>query len=319
MARDHTRINLDIWGDDEFRDLPVDAQNLYWTLWTSPDRTYCGAHDWRPGKLTQCAGDWTVERIVAAGAVLSQRLFLLIDEVTEECLLRSWIKHDGLWRIPNMAVTMANARSAVGSKMLRGVIVHEVMKLAKAEPDLSSWKRDEVVKMLSQRAIDPATVTPFTPLPTPPGTPPPTGRVTPGLTLSDGVGVNPPPNPAPTTATATSTTATSKKEGYVSRVPHQSAESVPPPYCNRHPNGTDLRCGACADARRAHDAATEAEYRRAKAERRDALARRQKCTECDSAGWRLDSPDDAAVKCTHDAAPALQLVHSDAKQGRAAG
>ncbi|MDO3335129.1 hypothetical protein [Mycobacteroides abscessus] len=319
MARDHTRINLDIWGDDEFRDLPVDAQNLYWTLWTSPDRTYCGAHDWRPGKLTQCAGDWTVDRIVAAGAVLSERLFLLIDEVTEECLIRSWIKHDGLWRIPNMAVTLANARSAVGSKTLRGVIVHEVKKLVKAEPDLGSWKRDEVAKMLSQRAIDPASVEPFTPPPTPPASPPPTRGLTPDLTLNDEVGVNPTPNPAPTTATATSTTATSTKEGYVSQVSHQSLAQIPSPYCPKHPSGINRPCPACADARRAHDAATEAEYRRVKAERRDALARRQDCTECDSAGWRLDSPDDAAVKCTHGGSPTLQLVHSDANQGRAVG
>lgn len=61
MARDHTRINLDIWGDDEFRDLPVDAQNLYWTLWTSPDRTYCGAHDWRPesSRSAPATGPWS--------------------------------------------------------------------------------------------------------------------------------------------------------------------------------------------------------------------------------------------------------------------
>ncbi|AMU71453.1 hypothetical protein PP298_08065 [Mycobacteroides abscessus] len=307
MARDHTRINLDIWGDDEFRDLPVDAQNLYWTLWTSPDRTYCGAHDWRPGKLTQCAGDWTVERIVAAGAVLSERLFLLIDEVTEECLLRSWIKHDGLWRIPNMAVTMANARSAVGSKTLRGVIVHEVKKLAKAEPDLSSWKRDEVVKLLSQRAIDPETVTPFTPHPTPPETPPPTRRPTPDLTLSDGVGVNPTVNPAPTTATATSTTATSTKEGCVSQVSHQSVAQIPSPLCNLHPNGTKDNCGGCADARRAH--------RRALATRRKAI---DDCPDCDRNGL-IELAEDLVTECTHPSVTALQLVHSATKTGRAAG
>lgn len=192
MARDHTRINLDIWGDDEFRDLPVDAQALYWTLWTSPDRTYCGAHEWRPGKLAQRAGDWTVPRILAAGAVLSARLFLIVDDTTEECLIRSWIKHDGLWKIPNMAVTMANARASVGSNVLRGVIVHEVKKLVKAEPTLGSWQRDELVNLVSQKAIDPASVEPFTPPPTPPASPPPTRRVTPDLTLNDGVGVNPP-------------------------------------------------------------------------------------------------------------------------------
>ncbi|WP_064925057.1 hypothetical protein [Mycolicibacterium fortuitum] len=220
MARDHTRINLDVWGDDEFLDLPVDAQSLYWTLWTSPDRTYCGAHWWHPGKLAQRASDWTVPRLEAAAAVLSERLFLVVDVDTEECLLRSWIKHDGLWRTPNMAVSMANDRAKLASRVLRGVVVHEVHKIREMEPASTSWERDQVRNLLGQRAVDPAELAPFTPAATrgvtPPSTTPVTQQVTPGvtppLTLSDGVGVNPPPNTPSTTATATST-ATPAKAG----------------------------------------------------------------------------------------------------------
>lgn len=215
MARDHTRINLDIWGDDEFRDLPVDAQNLYWTLWTSPGRTYCGSHEWHPGKLSQCAGDWTVDRILAAAATLSERLFLVVDEVTEECLLRSWIKHDGLWKVPNMAVTMALARAALGSKVLRGVIVHEVRKLRDKQPDLSSWQRPEVAKMLAQKAIDPADNPPFNPCANPPVNPYANPCANPPAKGYGQLGVNPPSNPPSTTATATSylTTATTTSSG----------------------------------------------------------------------------------------------------------
>ena len=96
MARDHARIHLDIWGDDEWLDLPVDAQMLYFTLYTSEGRTLCGSHEWNPKRLAQRAGDWTVGRIEAAAEVLSRDLFLIIDTNTDECLLRSWIKHDGL-------------------------------------------------------------------------------------------------------------------------------------------------------------------------------------------------------------------------------
>lgn len=161
MARDHARIHLDIWGDDDFLDLPVDAQMLYFTLYTSEGRTLCGAHQWSAKKLTQRAGDWTVDRIEAAAQILSERLFLIIDADTDECLLRSWIKHDGLWRTPNMAVSVANARGNVASRTLRGVIVHEVLKLRAAEPTSTSWARDQVRNMLTQKAIDPATLEPF--------------------------------------------------------------------------------------------------------------------------------------------------------------
>lgn len=291
MPRDHTRVNIDIWGDDEFRDLPVDAQALYWTLWTSPGRTYCGSHEWHPARLAQTAEDWTVDRIERAGAVLSQRLFLIIDPATEECLLRSWIKHDRLWRIPNMAVTMANARSTLGSKALRGVVVFEVKKLVVAEPKLSSWDRDEVKKMLTQKSINPASLPPFNPSPNPPDNPGPN----PSAKGYGRDGVNPPANPAPTTATASSTTSYNYNGGYVSQVSHQE----PPRKCPRHINQgwVQENCRECGALARAHDAwkADELEQRR---RLRETAAN---CPLCHGTNV-IDVGDDSVRKCDHQAA-----------------
>lgn len=245
MARDHTRVNLDIWGDDDFRELPVDAQALYWQLWTSPDRTYCGGHWWHPGKLAMFAGDWTIPRVESAGSVLSQRLFLIIDADVDECLIRSWIKHDGLWKSPNMAVSMAAARAAMTSKACRGVIVHEVKKLATANPDLKSWGRDQVANLLDQRPIDPTTVEPLTPALTPAVTPPLTPHLTPHLRVNPNPPLNPPSNPPSTTATSTSTATTG---GYVRSNSHQG-DNLPTPHCQSHPNGTERPCRACGDAK----------------------------------------------------------------------
>lgn len=292
MARDHTRVNLDIWGDDEFRDLPVDAQALYWLLWTSPDRTYCGGHWWHPGKLAQFAGDWTVPRIESAGAVLSGQLFLIIDTAVDECLLRSWIKHDGLWKQPNMAVSMAAARAAMTSKVCRGVIVHEVKKLAAANPDLGGWKRDEVANLLAQRAIDPATVEPFTPDPTPPVTPPPTPDLTPQLGVNGGVGVDPTSDPPPTTATSTPTATTG---GYVGSKSHQGdGTELPSPFCKSHPNGTERPCRACGDAKERHRIAVK---QRQDDELRQRREKRVNCSICEGTNWIPKT--DPAVKCNH--------------------
>lgn len=163
MARDHARIKVDIWGDDDWLDLSTDAQMLYFTLYTSPGLTLCGAGDWHPGKLCNRSSDWTRERLNSAAVELSRNLFLIIDADTEEYLIRSWIKHDGLWRTPNMAVSVANARAELASRMLRGVVVFEVSKLRDAEPDSSSWEKPAVKNMLSQKAIDPADLEPFNP------------------------------------------------------------------------------------------------------------------------------------------------------------
>jgi hypothetical protein len=155
MARDHTRIHQDIWGDDEWRDLSPEAQHLYFVLYTWPP-TFCGAGDWQPRKIAPRARGWEVPQVLDAAEELVAGEFVLIDLDTDEHLVRSWIKHDGLYRQPNMAVSMVNARANLASRKLRGVVVHEVLKLRKAEPKLESWKRDTVSKMLDQTAIDPS-------------------------------------------------------------------------------------------------------------------------------------------------------------------
>jgi len=155
MPRDHTRIHTDIWGDDDWLDLSPEAQHLYFVLYTGPP-SFCGAGDWQPKKIAARAKGWTPELVTRAAAELQEGLFLLLDLDTDEYLLRSWVKHDGLYRVQNMAVSVANARAALASRKLRGVVVFEVSKLQVSEPLLESWKKDAVAKMLTQKAVDPA-------------------------------------------------------------------------------------------------------------------------------------------------------------------
>lgn len=154
MPRDHTRIHTDIWGDDEWLDLSPEAQHLYFVLYTWPP-SLCGGGDWQPRKIAARARGWSVPAVLDAAEELVAGEFLLIDIDTEEYLLRSWVKHDGLYRVQNMAVSVSNARANLASRLLKGVVVHEVSKLRKSEPDLESWKKDAVRNMLDQRAVDP--------------------------------------------------------------------------------------------------------------------------------------------------------------------
>lgn len=154
-GKDHARINLNIWGDDDFRSLTPLAQHLYFVLWTSPNLTYCGSGDWLPKRLARFAGGWTPDDVERAAVELERDQFLIIDRDTDEFLLRSWVKHDGLWRTPNMAVSVANAHASVASRVLRGVVVHEMRKLQSRHPDSKSWTREAVVSMLDQAAVDP--------------------------------------------------------------------------------------------------------------------------------------------------------------------
>src|SRR5690606_36164469 len=76
MARDHARVNVTIWGDPDFRALPAPAQHLYLTLWTAPRLSYCGVHDWRPGRIAARSTGLTADDIETIAQCLEARHFL---------------------------------------------------------------------------------------------------------------------------------------------------------------------------------------------------------------------------------------------------
>lgn len=234
-GKDHARVNLAIWGDDDFLDLTTDEQLLYLALWTSPSLTYCGSGDWHPGRVANLASDWTTERVNHAAAGLSAALFVIFDTETDEFLIRSWIKHDGLWKTPNMAVSMANARASLASRTLRGVVVHEVQKVRDAHPDSSSWAKPAVASLLEQRPVNPYELIPLRVGVNPPakGSGQPLDFVTPNP------GPNPPSTPAPSPAPISGY----EKSGGVS----ESDESQTPVQSPPRKRGTRLPDGWMPD------------------------------------------------------------------------
>lgn len=152
MARDHARVNLTIWTDPDFRALPPAAQHLYLTLWTAPELSYCGVHDWRPARLTGLSRGYTAEHLETIATCLEARHFLVIDRDTEECLVRSWARFDGIMKQPRMAISLVNAYASVGSSKIRQVLVHEVRKIREESPGLSCWNDKRISEMLDHPA-----------------------------------------------------------------------------------------------------------------------------------------------------------------------
>lgn len=204
MPREYAAVNVAIWTDPEFCALPPAAQHLYLLLWTSPGLSHCGVHDWRPGRLAARSVGFTAEHITVVADCLEARYFLVIDEATEEALVRSWGRFDGLMKQPRMAVSYANAFADVASQKLRQVLAHETMKIRKEMSGLACWGDERVSNILDYPAVSAKD------LPTPED---PFGDgFTPGLALglpqTQGdvwPRVSHPPTPAPTPAPVTST------------------------------------------------------------------------------------------------------------------
>lgn len=156
MPRDHARMRLDIWLDEDYTNLTSSEQWLYERLLTHADLSYCGVAEWRPGKLATSAADLTATDIEIFAAGLELKSFLVIDRETEEVLVRSFVKHDKLMDKWNLASAVCRTFTAVASKPLRGVIVHELVRLKKDQPELRGWSRDDVKKVLRRVAVDPS-------------------------------------------------------------------------------------------------------------------------------------------------------------------
>jgi hypothetical protein len=129
------QIRHDMWSDDDWRSLTREAQHLYMMLLSDPKLDYCGVTTWHPGKLAQRSGETTGADILIAGAELANRYFIVIDEETEEVLVRSYLRHDPIMKHPKLSVTVTKDFAVVGSKKIRAVIVHELQRLKRENPD----------------------------------------------------------------------------------------------------------------------------------------------------------------------------------------
>lgn len=129
-----------MWADDEFRDLSALAQWLYIHLLTAPSLTFAGVCDWRPNRIAAHAAALPPNAVEAAADELEAGAFILIDHETEEVLIRSFVKHDGLLRSPNVTKAMVAAHGATASPMLRAVLVDQLKALKRRQPDLRGWE-----------------------------------------------------------------------------------------------------------------------------------------------------------------------------------
>lgn len=155
MPRDFAQLRQDMWSDDDWRSLTVPAQHLYMLLLSDPKLSYCGVTAWHAGRIAQRSAETTGRDVLLAAAELSDRHFVIIDEDTEEVLIRSYLKHDPLMKNPRLAVTMAKDFGSVASNKIRAAVVWELQKLRKAEPDLGAWEKPQVKTVLRQNAVNP--------------------------------------------------------------------------------------------------------------------------------------------------------------------
>lgn len=216
MPRTHGRIMASIWTDPDFTAMTSAAQRMFMFLLSQPDLSHAGLVPMRVNKWANKADDLTAKIVRSDLDYLAERDFLVVDETTEEVLIRTMVRNDGVYKQPLVMDRMREDAKQIESGLLREAFAAELNRLpldelstepAKNEGPSVRERVERVVQALrgdfadsfipSREAIERVTDSPHagarastfplppTPVPQPPSTVPPTaGRAEVGAQLA---------------------------------------------------------------------------------------------------------------------------------------
>ncbi len=148
MARSEARIFTSIWDDDAFVALSPGDQRMYLYLVSQRDLSYCGVLSLREKRWARDARGLTIDQVSAALARLAEPLpqgfgqpFLVIDEDTEEVFVRSLIRHDGIWKIPNLLKSARKDAILIASPRIKVALLEELRRIPAQESESALVKR----------------------------------------------------------------------------------------------------------------------------------------------------------------------------------
>ena len=139
MARSYAAIHQRIWADPQWRALDVNAQHLYLLLLSQPQLNLAGVLPLQLRKWASCVAGWDIADVATALDRLREDRFVLVDEDTEEVLVRSLIRNDGTYKIPNALKSLLQVAEGTQAQALRTELAAE---LGRLEP-LTGKKADE--------------------------------------------------------------------------------------------------------------------------------------------------------------------------------
>jgi hypothetical protein len=133
MARSFAKIFQRIWADPAWRALDGESQHLYFLLISQPQMNLAGILPLQPRKWAACVSDWDVGTVEGALKRLSGDRFVIVDEDTEEVLVRSMIRNDEAYRTPGMLKSILKLAEGAQAPQIRGVLCEELGRLPRLE------------------------------------------------------------------------------------------------------------------------------------------------------------------------------------------
>jgi hypothetical protein len=126
MARGHGRILTSIWEDRDFLTLDQQAQRLYLFLISQPNLNHAGLLDLTLRRWARKAAGLSVADLDKLLTALEHARFVVVDDDTEELLIRSFVRNDGVWRMPKVMGAMVSGALEISSPKLRKALLAEM-------------------------------------------------------------------------------------------------------------------------------------------------------------------------------------------------
>lgn len=163
MPRSHARLLCSIWNDPDWIALEAGPQWLYQAILSQGALNHAGVIGLTERRWARGACNVKVADIQKWMGKLAAARFIVVDEETEEVLIRSFVRNDGVADQPNvLKAALADARQ-VSSPALRSALAAELRRLPVKREDTARMRYPDPHAVADE--IDPDTS------PCPPGKP----------------------------------------------------------------------------------------------------------------------------------------------------
>lgn len=138
MPRREARVQVTIWTNPDFVALSQEDQRTYVLLFSQPVISLCGVVPITFGRWAGMAGDTSVESLRSSIDRLELAGLVVADYEQDELLVRSFLRHDGVWRNSKTRAGAVEQLKHVTSQKIRKVLEAEIARLEDGSSDNAS-------------------------------------------------------------------------------------------------------------------------------------------------------------------------------------
>ncbi|MCX5209719.1 hypothetical protein OG689_10535 [Kitasatospora sp. NBC_00240] len=171
MARGHGRVLSSIWEDNDFLALDREQQGTYFFLISQPNLNHAGLLPLTLKRWTRKARGLTAAGLEKTLNDLDAARFIVVDEDTEELLIRSFIRNDGVWKQPKVMGAAVSGALEISSRHLRRALLEEMDRIPLHELSNEPGARHTSIRQEVAGHIETLRNAFWEPAPTPPARP----------------------------------------------------------------------------------------------------------------------------------------------------